>query len=848
MSKKSVQDIMARVQKPSRYMGTEINSIEKDFDSAQLRMVLAFPDLYEIGTSHFGVQILYHLLNRHPKIVAERVFAPAADMENELRQRSLALFSLESQHSLTQFDIIGFSLLYELNYTNVLNMLDLAQIPLRWSQRGPEHPLVVAGGPCVCNPEPVADFFDAMVFGDGEQVVLQMAEIWMTWKAAGGNDKSSLLLQWSALEGVYIPRFFEARYDAQGFQHLVPAGNTAGTISRTIVADLDQAYFPKSPVIPFGKPVHDRLRVEISRGCSRGCRFCQAGMIYRPVRERSARTILDLVRQALDRTGYDDLSLLSLSTGDYTCLAPLMENLMQLCHGDRVAVSLPSVRAGSLSSELMKLIRTVRKTGFTIAPEAGTQRLRDVINKNITDEDVVGTVRDAFEQGWRVIKLYFMIGLPTETDADLEAIVDMVRRLRAIRGPRRAKGQINVSISTFVPKPHTPFQWASQITLDESWRKLEYLKAELKIGGVRLKWQHPEMSLLEGALARGDRRMGRVIEQAWKSGCTFDGWTDQFHFRQWLRAFENCGVDAGFFTTRARQVEEPLPWMHMDAGVDADYLKTQWHDAHQRRRVTDCRHGECHGCGVCDFSAIRPRVFRDCPTPSAMQTPCAREKDDNNVVWRALSYTKLGQARFFGHLELSNIFARAARRAKIGVQYSKGFHPKPRLSFDDPLPLGVASEAEQMRILVSAESSCAQIVQGINAYLPEGVRITGCRMKSEARKAGGGGFDRFRIDLQDIGIDGMQVRQFMESEQWVYHRSRHKGSDQVLDLKSAVTKVELQDDDRLYMEIDNQARPIVRPSEFLTAVLGLTQEALQGVVVTKLAFSPVPSKNCSGSV
>jgi radical SAM family uncharacterized protein/radical SAM-linked protein len=835
MSEKSVQDIMARVQKPSRYMGTEINSIEKDFDSAQLRLALAFPDLYEIGTSHFGVQILYHLLNRHPKIVAERVFAPAADMESELRQRKLALFSLESQHSLGQFHIIGFSLLYELNYTNVLNMLDLAQIPLRWNQRGEEDPLVVAGGPCVCSPEPMADFFDAMVFGDGEQVVLQMAEIWMAWKAAGGKDKSSLLKQWSALEGVYIPRFFKASYDAQGFQHLVPAENTAGTITRTIVADLNQAYFPKSPVIPFGKPVHDRLRVEISRGCSRGCRFCQAGMIYRPVRERSARTILDLVRQALDRTGYDDLSLLSLSTGDYTCLAPLMENLMQLCHGDRVAVSLPSVRAGSLSPELMKLIRSVRKTGFTIAPEAGSQRLRDVINKNITEEDVIGTVKDAFEQGWRVIKLYFMIGLPTETDADLDAIVDLVRRLKAIRGPRRAKGQINVSISTFVPKPHTPFQWASQISLDESWRKLEYLKAELNLSGVRLKWQHPEMSLLEGALSRGDRRMGRVIEQAWKSGCTFDGWTDQFHFRHWLRAFEKCAVDAAFFTTRARQVEERLPWGHMDAGVDAEFLKTQWQDAHLRRRVTDCRHGDCHGCGVCDFSVIRPHVFRDCPIPAENQAPYGSDKDDNNVVWLALSYTKLGQARFFGHLELSNIFARAARRAKIGVQYSKGFHPKPRLSFDDPLPLGVASEAEQMRILVSSESNCAQIVEAINEFLPGGVRITGCRLKSEAQKAGAAAIHRFRIDLQDLGIDRVRVRQFMESERWVYHRSRRKGSDQVLDLKSAVIKVEFKDDDRLYMEIDARARPIIRPAEFLTAVLELTQEELQGVEVTKLA-------------
>jgi radical SAM family uncharacterized protein/radical SAM-linked protein len=838
MSNRSVQDIMARVQKPSRYMGTEINTIEKDFDAVELNLALAFPDLYEIGTSHFGVQILYHLLNRHPRIFAERVFAPAADMETELRKRNAALFSLESQRSLKDFDIIGFSLLYELNYTNVLNMLDLARIPLRWDQRGAGHPLVIAGGPCVCNPEPMADFFDAMVFGDGEQIVLQMAETWLGWKASGGKDKAALLLRWSALEGVYIPRFFRATYDSHGFQHLNSIENVAPTICRTIVADLDRAYFPKSPVIPFGKPVHDRLRVEISRGCTRGCRFCQAGMIYRPVRERSAETILDLVRQALDSTGYDDLSLLSLSTGDYTCLALLMENLMQICRGDRVAVSLPSVRAGSLTPALMKLIRSVRKTGFTIAPEAGSQRLRDVINKNITEDDVLCTVRDAFELGWKVIKLYFMIGLPTETDEDLDAIVAMVRRLKTIKGPRRARGQINVSISTFVPKPHTPFQWAPQITLDESWRKLEYLKAELNMSGVRLKWQHPEMSLLEGSLSRGDRRMGRVIEQAWKNGCTFDGWTDQFDFPRWIKAFEDCGVETGFYTTRLREVGEPLSWGHMDAKVDTDFLGVQWQDAYLGQRVSDCRHGDCHGCGVCDFNELEPRVFQDCP--QAVDKPESAESGETveeSPAWLALSYCKLGQARFFGHLELSNIFARAARRAKIGVQYSKGFHPMPRLSFDDPLPLGMASEDEQMRILVGAGTRCEQVVQGINAYLPKGVRVTGCRLKTEIQSAKAGDIHRFRIDLQGAFVDRALVRRFIESDQWFYRRTRRKGAEKTVDLKAAVKKVEFGDDDGLYIEMDAKVRPIVRPAEFLIEVAGMSPEALQGIVITKLLIA-----------
>ena len=816
-------------------MGTEINAVDKEFGSVELNLVLAFPDLYEIGTSHFGIQILYHLLNRHPKIFAERVFAPAEDMESHLRNSHVPLFSLESQHSLTEFHIIGFSLLYELNYTNVLNMLDLGQIPLRWEQRGDQHPLVIAGGPCVCNPEPMAEYFDAMVFGDGEQVVPQMAEVWLEWKAAGGKDRSALLEKWSALQGVYIPRFYRESYDLNGLQRLDDVGDTNSSIKRAIVADLDQAFFPESPVIPFGKPVHDRLRMEISRGCSRGCRFCQAGMIYRPVRERSARTILDLVRRSLDSTGYDDLSLLSLSTGDYTCLGGLMESLMEICRGDRVAISLPSVRADSLTPGLMELIRTVRKTGFTIAPEAGSQRLRDVINKNITDEDVVETVRHAFEHGWRVIKLYFMIGLPTETDADLDAIVEMVHRLKAIKGRCCKNGQINVSVSTFVPKPHTPFQWAIQVPLKASWRKIDYLKSRLSIPGIHLKWQHPEMSLLEGALSRGDRRMGRVIEQAWKNGSTFDGWTDRFDFRNWIQAFDTCGADIGFFTTRARQVEDPLPWDHMDAGISSKFLKSQWENAHQGQRVNDCRYGECHGCGVCDFRDCLPRVFRECPEPDRGQARDDKVRKNEEVVWLTLSYCKTGPARFFGHLELSNILARAVRRAKIGVQYSKGFHPMPRLSFDDPLPLGMASEGERLRILVNDGTGCSQVVAGINRFLPKGVRITGCKLRSETKGEGQVAFHRFRIELGSAGIDPERIRHFLESGQWLYHRMRHKGSEQTLDLRSAIKNVELPNDNELYLEIDARTKPVVRPADFLKGVLELTAEARQEVVVTKLA-------------
>jgi radical SAM family uncharacterized protein len=435
MTDNSLETILPYVQKPSRYLGSEINSVRKDPSEVKLRIALAFPDLYDIGTSHFGIQILYHLLNQADGWAAERVFAPALDMDRMLRDHQMPLMSLESRTPLKDFDIVGFSLLYELNFTNIVNMMDLSQIPLRWRERSDRHPLVIAGGPCVCNPEPVADFFDAMVFGDGEHVVVEMAEQWVRWKDNGGQDRTDLLKAWSRLEGVYIPRFYDVRYDADQHQHTSARSGATASVSRRIIQSLDQADFPDRPVIPYGKPIHDRLRLEISRGCSRGCRFCQAGMLYRPVRERSPETIRSLVEKALRHTGYEDISLLSLSTGDYTALSFLMETLMQQCRNDRVAVSLPSLRAGSLTPRLMELIRSVRKTGFTIAPEAGSQRLRDVINKNITFEDVAETVGHAFELGWHVIKLYFMIGLPTETQADVDAIVDMVQALRKIKGP-----------------------------------------------------------------------------------------------------------------------------------------------------------------------------------------------------------------------------------------------------------------------------------------------------------------------------------------------------------------------------------------------------------------------------
>lgn len=829
-----IQDILPHVQKPSRYLGTEVNRVRKDPAKADLKIALAFPDLYEIGTSHFGLQILYHILNKQHNIAAERVFSPAKDMEAMLRQKKRKLASLESQHPLDQFDIIGFSLLYELNYTNVLNMMDMGGIPVYWDQRSDLHPLIIGGGPCVCNPEPMAEFFDAMVFGDGEKVIVEMTGIWLAWKKNRSKDKEDLLKQWAALENVYVPRFFKVGYDEMGFQYLDPVEGNPETISRAIVCNLDQSEFPDNSIVPFGKPIHDRLRIEVSRGCTRGCRFCQAGMIYRPVRERSPATILELVNKALSETGYEDLSLLSLSTGDYTCLATLMENIMQRCQKDHVAVSLPSLRADALTPHLMELIRSVRKTGFTIAPEAGSQRLRDVINKNITHDDVVATVRHAFEMGWQVVKLYFMIGLPSETQADLDAIVDMVRELKTLKGPRKRRGQINVSVTTFIPKAHTPFQWASQLSLDESKRRIAYLKNKLAIPGIRMKWQKPDMSCIEGILARGDRRLSKVIFRAWKNGASFDGWNDQFDFDIWQHAFEQCDLDRDFFTVRRRSADEPLPWAHMNSNIDSDFLKEQWRESIKGLSLDDCRYGKCHQCGVCNFKELKPRVFKNCPTNSDTNTE-APNLQEKNYTWRELTYHKRAQARFFGHLELSNIFFRALRRAGIDFQYSGGFHPMPRISFDNPLPLGIESEAEGFRLLVSAKTSCQDLMERMNREMVLGLMITDCRKKDETKKTKSAWGERYCIYFKHQPVDKDRLQQFRGSDNWSYTRHTKKGKVQNLDLNDCIRQLKYIDEHTLFLEFHPGLMYTIRPGDVLKSVFKFSDESIQGVRVLKLA-------------
>ena len=831
MPRQSLEKILPLVQNPSHYLGTEINTAQKDPQNIRLRFALAFPDRYEVGMSHIGIQILYHVLNSRQAIAAERVFAPGIDLEARLRAGGIPLCSLESRTPLSGFDIVGFSLQYELNFTNILTMLDLSGIPFYTQDRDGSHPFVIAGGPSTFNPEPLSDFFDAMVVGDGESIVLELTDAWLAWKDTGA-DREALLKAWSDLEGVYIPSFFQTGIDSGGLQVVTPRFSGYTGVRKALVSDLNQVPYPDHPVIPFGKPIHDRLSLEICRGCTRGCRFCQAGMIYRPVRERAPSTVLSLAERALARTGYEDISLLSLSTGDYGAIQGLVEQLMNRCEPENTAVSLPSLRIGSLTEELMTQIKRVRKTGFTVAPEAGSQRLREVINKNITEQALEETVRNAFGLGWRLIKLYFMIGLPTETEEDLEAIVELVRRLQRVRVPNVRSKNITVSVSTFVPKAHTPFQWSPQISVDESRDKIDMLRRRLKGRGLRFKWQNPEMSLVEGLWARGDRRLSRLLVKAYEMGCCFDGWSEQFQYSRWLKAIEACGVDVDFYTTRVRDLSEPLPWDHIDCGVSKEFQKREWEKAFGRQQTLDCRDGECDQCGVCDFETVKPITFE---REAAIKIRGELHTDSHKQVYKKLqvSYAKLGQARYFGHLELIKIFIRAFRRARIPLRYSEGFHPAPKISFESALAVGIESLEEHFIVQVPVKVSRETLIGRVNQELPKGLTVTACNKVHRGSLGPAPKLVHYSVTLKEGIFSEAKLSDFLEKKESPLTKRNRKGKEKMIDLRPLVKEFRLVSPKEADMILRLEPGQSVRPTDLLGHVFDLSDEALKLATIIK---------------
>lgn len=784
-----MKELLPFLPKPSHYLGQEINSVHKDRSRVSIHVGLAFPDVYQVGMSYLGQKILYHCINRHEDFYAERVFAPSLDAAGILRQHNVSLCTLESDTPLKNLNVLAFSLTHELCYTNILYMLDLAGIPFRSRDRDGTLPLVIAGGGAVFNAEPVADFFDLMVLGEGEEVIIHILREMSRSRVL---DRHALLKRLKQIPGVYVPGFFKFHGPGLPLEPLYPEYDV---VRKALVQDLNQVPFPDRQVVPYGKVIHDRLSIEIARGCTRGCRFCQAGNIYRPVRERNIPCILESIHSGLAATGMEELSFLSLSSGDFSSLEDLFFKSFARCQQEQVSIALPSLRAGSVNKRLMQLMARIRRTHATLAPEAGTDRLRRVINKGITEQEILEHTGHLFDLGWQGVKLYFMIGLPTETQEDILGIRDLCHKVLKTGRAGEKRPQVTASVSPFVPKAQTPFQWDRQAGPDSIKDGLYMLKDLFKEHkGLNLKWHTPEMSLLEGIFSRGGRELTDTVEQAYLQDQTFTSWSDCFQLRPWLDILDGSGLDPEHYL-QARDPDQPLPWNHLHSGTSRRFLLTERKRALSGKTTLDCRYNVCRMCGVCDRKG-QPSLLG----PAGRQQPVKhflnmdhRDQDDESFrldiqqkdlsakkVHLRIWHEKIGFCKYLSQLELQSLLERAMRRAGWPLTFSRGFRPAPVISFGRALPVGVASMAEWFNIYLRDHLEERDLLKSINLNLPRDMQAYALEYLSLSRRQPQAVAEEFRLDfnlsMQELHNAAQKWQAFESAENFIVSRQTPKGA------------------------------------------------------------------------
>jgi radical SAM family uncharacterized protein/radical SAM-linked protein len=867
LSEKIKKYLLPFVMKPGRYVGNELGAIKRDHQG-KLKVALAFPDMYEIGMSYLGMAILHHIINRRTDWVAERVFAPWLDAEEVMRKESIPLFSLETHTPLNEFDVVGFSLTYELNYASVLNMLDLAGIPIFSSQRNENHPLIIAGGPSAMNPEPMADFFDLFALGDGEEMIVEILEAVKQAKRDHIN-KENILLKLSQIPGVYVPRFYEVKYDAENkFESITPKlPKIPEKIKVRTLPELKSEYYPQAPIVPFLETTHDRLTIEIMRGCPMRCRFCAATVAYQPKRERSVEEIVKQAEAGIANSGWDEISLLSLSTTDYSKLPELARMLQQRFYSKRVSISLPSLRPDTLSLELAQLVSRVKKPGLTFAPEAGTPRLRGVINKHLNEDGLLNTAKIAFTSGWNLLKLYFMIGLPTENEEDLKGIVDVLKKVLRVGKEVGGGKNLNVTISPFTPKPHTPFQWEKQEEIDSLYKKIHYLKSNLRQGNLHLKFRDPQVSYLEGVLGRGDRRLSSVVFCAWKKGAKLDSWTEHFHYELWKEAFSEAGIDSSFYTEE-KDINLPLPWDHIDKGIKKEYLKKERNRAYAFQEETfaekihpaEVRAQNKFSLDKVKMSDLVPsqeleRVVTSPDEPSSTIPPSYGRRKKRKPLSPALTvarsrvrleWSKSEEVRFTSHLDVGRTFERTIRRSGIPIAYSEGFHPHQKVAFGPPLPLGFVSDSEYLDIQLT-EPYTSHILNRLNQALPPGFKFLVAKPimgKSDSLSS----IINLAIYEVKLGLPLDQTEKLsqtvLEKENlWVKRIS--KDQDKEVDIKRQIVKLECEPFDgqsvvKMHLRVGSEG--YARPDEILVYGFGLEEKEVLSLLFRRTGLFIVKDK------